>query len=333
MIQLRWITTILILSLYFQQIWSQSLYPDDIRTIKDRDTLIVAQFGGERPGFFALDDENDLPERLHFSTQGRQIIGYDIELATKIAQELGVQLRIDRHYKSFNDVAVAVAEGRADIAISKLSVTTKRAQFLNYTQPYISLRMALMINRMQESRYGSDKNNPLYAVQRPKVKIGVLGNSAFEAHGIKEFPQAEIVPFENQETLFNAVLNGDVLAVLYEEYEIGKFMRKRPDMAIYCHSVFIPGKTDDIAIAVSGRSTTLLGFLTTYMRKESVSTSVQELITKFIPEEDLAEVAQEQINPFSSITVYIALIAGIAFFMLWISFAKKSTLKEVNHAQ
>lgn len=313
---------------------AEQLYPNDMRKIKERDTLIVAQFGGERPGFFAFDDENKLPERLHLPYSNRLITGYDIEIASKVAKELGVHLKLDRSYASFNDVAQAVAEGKADMAISKLSVTTKRAQFLNYTDPYISLRMALMVNRMQESRVGTRKEEPLFAVKQKGIKIGVLGKSAFEAHGKKMFPEAELIPYENQETLFNAALQGEVLAVFYEEYEIGKYMRKRPDMAIYCYTVYMPGRKDDIAIAVAGNSITLHGFLQTFMRKEQVSTTVQELISKFIPEEELQEVKSETKNPFASMTLYVSLIAVIIFFIIWISFSRRKnhhSLNEVSH--
>lgn len=301
---------------------ADQLYPNDMLKIKERDTLIVAQFGGERPGFFAYDDENKLPERIHLKYNDRLIVGYDIEIAQKVANELGVHLRLDRNYSSFNDVAQSVAEGKADMAISKLSVTTKRAQFLNYTDPYISLRMALMVNRMEESRIGTRKDEPLFAVKQKGVKIGVLGKSAFEAHGKKMFPNAELVLYEDQETLFNAALRGDVVAVFYEEYEIGKYMRKRPDMAIYCYTAYMPGRKDDIAIAVAGNSITLHGFLQTFMQKEQISTTVQELITNFIPEEELQEVKRKKRNPFTSITLYVALIAVVIFFMIWLSFAK-----------
>lgn len=315
---------------------ANTLYPNDMQKIKARDTLIVAQFGGERPGFFAFDDDNKLPKRLHLPYNGRSIVGYDIEIAQKVADELDVHLKLDRSYTSFNDVAQAVAQGEADIAISKLSVTTKRAQYLNYTEPYISLRMALMVNRMEESRVGTRKEDPLYAVNSKGVKIGVLGKSAFEAHGKKLFPNAELIPYKNQETLFNAALKGDVLAVFYEEYEIGKYMRKRPDMAIYCYTSYLPGRRDDIAMAVSGNSVTLLGFLQTFMRKESISTSVKELITEFIPEEELQEVTSESKNPFASMTLYLALIAATLFFTIWLSFARRGkdqTLNETSYGE
>lgn len=317
--------------------FAQTVYPDDMRKIKDRDTLIVAQFSGERPGFFAYDDSNKFLKRVRYMHKSRPLIGYDIELAQKVAEELEVHLKIDRHYTSFNAVAQAVSEGKADIAISKLSVTTKRAQYLSYTKPYISLRIALMVNRMQESRYGIDKNNPLHACEKKGVKIGVLGKSSFEAHGNKNFPNAEIVSYENQEKLFQAALDGQVLAVLYEEYEIGKYMRKRPDMAIYCHTVYLPGKKDDIAMAVSGSNTTLQGFLATFIAKEQINTSVQELITNFIPEEDLVEVQSKTKNPFSTLSLYIAFLSALSFFLIWLSFTRKNrttlkVTKEASHA-
>ncbi len=300
-----------------------SVYPADILRIKTRDTLIVAQFGGERPGFFAFDDKNQLPGKMHYLSDKRPLVGYDIELARRIADELKVTLKIDRNYKSFNSVAYAVARGEADIAISKLSVTTERSQFLSYTQPYLSLRIALLINRINESKIGVDKNNALSACLKKGALIGVLDNSSFVDHGEKLFPEAELKRYPDQPSLFDAVQNGEILAVLYEEYEIGKYTRKRPDLPIYCHKVELTGKSDAIAMAVAGKNTTLLGFLKTFMLKELTFPTVQQIIENYIPEDELKTSHRKTKSFLKNPGFFLAFAFTAATLILWMILAHR----------
>lgn len=306
-----------------------NLYPNEIRQIKERDTLIVAQFGGEREGFFAGDDKNRL-DTYHYEYDGHRLIGYDIELAKMIADELGVVLKINRRYVSFNEVAFAVAKGEADVAISKLSVTSERAQFLNYTRPYISLRMALLINRMSESRVGVNKENELFACESQGASIGVLDNSSFVNHGKRLFPKAELKMYPDQNSLFEAVKKGEILAVLYEEYEIGKYMRKQPDLPIYCHMVELPGQSDDIAIAVAGENVTLHGFVETLMKKQNINPSVQFIIENYIPEEDLAAAHMKIKLKLNDPALIIAFLLAAGFVLFWISLSRKHVIKGSN---
>ncbi len=307
---------------------SNEIYSSDIKRIKDRGELIVAQFRGERPGFFAFDDSNRFSTNQRYLYKEKYLIGYDIELAQKIAAELGVSLRIKRDYSSFNEVAKAVALQKADIAISKLSITTDRSQYLKYTKPYISLRMALLVNRLYESKLGIDKKNPLFACQKRGVPIGVLGQSSFEDHIRKVLPDATIIPYQTQDELFKAVREGIILALLYEEYEIGKFMRKEPDMPIYCHTLYLSNQKDDIAMAVSGKSESLHSFLTTFMQKESIHSTVKELLENYIPEDELRETLLVKKSPFKEITFYIALTASLFLSLLWLSFSR---IKKGDH--
>ncbi len=304
---------------------NSDLYPPDIFVIKDRDTLVVAQFSGEREGFFADDSDNRLPDIFHYDSDGEKLIGFDIELAHLLATELDVELRIDRHYESFNNVAYAVAQGDADLAISKLSVTSERAQFLNYSTPYLSLKMTMLIHRMNESSIGESRTNPLFACESEGVSIGVLDNSSFVGHGKRLFPKAEIIGYPDQSSLFDAVKRGEILAILYEEYEIGKYMRKQPDLPIYCHTVELPGRSDDIAIAVAGENVTLLGFIETIITKENIHPTVQEIIENFIPEEDLVTDHEKVELKLNDPALVMALIISILMILFWFSLSRKSS--------
>jgi len=132
------------------------LFPPDIKRIKDRGKIVVAQYGGIQRGFFAFDDTREDPTRAFFIHEGRRLVGCDIFLANKIARELGVKLELDRSAEDFDSVCTLVASGQADIAISKLSITLYRAQYVRFTNPYSVLQTGILVNRVFASLDGID---------------------------------------------------------------------------------------------------------------------------------------------------------------------------------
>lgn len=300
-------------------------YPPEIARIKKRGKLIVAQYGGQRPGFFAYDDEKKTPAPSAYSYQGRRLVGFDVDLAKLIARALEVDLEIRREFETFNSVAVGVACGHADIAISKLSVTTGRAQFLQYCTPYISLRTGVVINRVQESRLVGEVNDeaPFAACHVKGAKVGVLDKSSFVEHGHNYFPKAEIRPFPTQDALFRAVMVGEVDAVLYEEYEISKYMRRFSDMPIYCRAVYYPNKVDYIAMAVPGTSSALREFINLFMRKEGIRVSVADLQQRYLPEGELDQTRDVVELDLSAPALYISFLSALGLLLFWFFLARR----------
>ena len=104
------------------------LAPEFARIVT-RGELVVAVLGVDQPPFF---------EQQH-----GQLVGIDIDMAKEIAAKLGVKVRFNRDAKTFDSVVSLLANGDADMAISKLSRTLSRAQVISFSTPYIRLHRAL----------------------------------------------------------------------------------------------------------------------------------------------------------------------------------------------
>lgn len=240
----------------------------DIWAIKERGVLIVAMFGQDRPPFFFVDERGELA-------------GIDVDLAADIARQLGVKVEFLREAEVFDDVVRLVAEGRADVAISKLSVTMRRAEQLLYTRPYVTLRQGMLINRVRLAAIQGRKGEPLAAVNSPDVSVGVLAGSSYVEFVEMLVPRAQVVEIEPKEALFQAVFNGDVHAVLYDENEIKQYIYQSPDRLINLELAMIPGAEDDIAMAVSWRTPHLHAWLNQYMAQNRIAFDIDELIARY----------------------------------------------------
>jgi proton glutamate symport protein len=302
-----------------------TLYPPDVQRIRDRGKLIVAQADKMRPGFFANDDERTYMSETSVlcgdaAGKPHRMVGLDIELARKLADELGVDLAIDRSPPDFDAACRAVASGQADLAISKLSITTKRAQYVHFTRPYITLRKGVLINRLEETRV---RRGPevLHLCDHPSAKVGVVGPGSFVDFAKRLFPSAQLVVFSSSEELVQAVRKGDILAAFYEEFEFARMERLFPDTPIYARLAFLKGEEDQIAIAVSPSSPTLLRFLNLYMETRNVHITVPALMERFFPYEDKGTEAAAT-SPVSTsehwtrgviLLLLLGLLAGWAF--------------------
>ncbi len=131
------------------------LLAPDIARIVMRGELVVAMLGVDTPPFF-------------YEKKG-ELVGLEVDLAKSIAKELGVNVRFNRNAKSFNGVVDIIARGEADIALSKLSRTLARTQVISFSQPYLTLNHALLLNRVKFAQFARDRTLPEPVVAPPSA--------------------------------------------------------------------------------------------------------------------------------------------------------------------
>lgn len=212
--------------------------PGDIVRIREAGELRVAQFNGERPGFFFFVEGERLGKARQagvpvYDYQGRALIGHDVEMALSIANQIGVKLRIVRGYRSFSDTVSGVVRGEADIAMTKLSKTPARAMTAELSKPYFRADITIIVNRLREQRL-PDVNDLLARLAGDGVVFGVIPATSQREWTESVFPGAEVREYADQDALFAAVNTGEVTAVLYEEFEARRFFRLWPDIALSC---------------------------------------------------------------------------------------------------
>ncbi len=74
-----------------------------------------------------------------------EIIGFDVELAKEIAKELGVQLKIIN--MSFDELIPAVASRDIDMAICSITITDKRQEIVDFSNPYYEASQVAIIRK------------------------------------------------------------------------------------------------------------------------------------------------------------------------------------------
>ncbi|MEO0769117.1 MAG: transporter substrate-binding domain-containing protein [Cyanobacteria bacterium J06649_4] len=101
-----------------------------------------------------------------------KIIGFDIDIATYIAQQLGLALQIQE--TDFEQLLPAVAAGELDFAIAAITPTLEREQTLDFSEPYYISRHAFVSRQSDPIRTLTDIVGKTVIVQRGSVQETAL---------------------------------------------------------------------------------------------------------------------------------------------------------------
>ncbi|KAJ6667870.1 hypothetical protein lerEdw1_016191 [Lerista edwardsae] len=91
--------------------------------------------------------------------------GYCVELAAEIAKHVGYQYRLqivadgkygarDPDTKLWNGMVGELVYGRADVAVAPLTITLVREEVIDFSKPFMSLGISIMIKKPQKSKPG-----------------------------------------------------------------------------------------------------------------------------------------------------------------------------------
>jgi polar amino acid transport system substrate-binding protein len=247
---------------------SPSNLPPDIQGILERGVLVVAVLGTDNPPFFSENSQGELT-------------GLDIDLGQAIATELGVKVKFERSAKVFNEVVDLVYQHKADIGISKLSISMARAKRVLFSSPYVSMRQGLLVNRLELAKKAQNKR-PEEVIQNLDGKLGVIQGTQYALFFAKtRFPQAQVVEFETWEDVVEAVKKGEVLAAYRDELEVKKIVLAQPDSALDIQTVALTDTKDALAMVIPWDYNHFLTFVNTYLDLNNLNYTVEQLINKY----------------------------------------------------
>ena len=235
----------------------------DIEAIISRGELRVAITEVDQPPFYFMDKNGKLS-------------CYDIDLANKMAEELGVKLVITRDAPTFNDLIPLISSGKADLAISKLSRTLTRSKFVKFSTPYMTFRQGILFNRLQLAKVASEDSVNQF-VRNYTGTIGVIAKSSYANYAKENFPKATATEYPSWNAAVDALTRGEVLSVYRDELEIKRVLASVPNSALLFKPIYFRDLTDPIAIAVKSSNTQLLYWVNIFLENQPKMTADQVL--------------------------------------------------------
>lgn len=130
-----------------------------------------------------------------------EYIGFEIDVAKRLAKDLGVELELVP--TRFSGLIPALLADKFDIIIGSMSVTPERNLKINFSEPYDYATIEVMANKekTRDMKFPEDYD-------KPEVVIAVRSGSTPAAVAKKMFPNATIRPFDDEAPAVQDVISG-----------------------------------------------------------------------------------------------------------------------------
>lgn len=123
----------------------------------DTDTDPVYQKIQERGTLIVGLSADYAPYEFHATVDGKdKIVGFDISIAQKIADDLGVKLKIEE--MGFDGLLGAMSTGKIDMIISGMSPTPERLKEVNFSDPYSDVKQRVVVRKADVDKFTSVKD-------------------------------------------------------------------------------------------------------------------------------------------------------------------------------
>ncbi|MBM4073996.1 MAG: transporter substrate-binding domain-containing protein [Planctomycetes bacterium] len=138
------------------------------------------------------------------------LIGFEIDVATQLAKDLGVQVEFVP--TPFDGIIPALLAGKFDVIIGGLAITPARNLQVNFTIPYSETGLQLAASRKLAGSLATmaDYNDA-------RITLTCRRGSSACSDGVRLFPKATLRQFDDDALCFQEVRNGNAHGVLASE--------------------------------------------------------------------------------------------------------------------
>lgn len=128
-------------------------------------------------------------------------IGFEVDVARKLAQDLGVELELVP--TQWAGIIPALLTNKFDIIIGGMTITEQRQEQVSFTKPYEYSKMILMLRSELKDEVKSLKD-----MNSPKYKFALRAGGSPAALAEAAFPRAELKRFDEEALVIQDILNG-----------------------------------------------------------------------------------------------------------------------------
>lgn len=204
-----------------------------------------------------------------------EVCGFDVEVAYLAAQKLGVSLNIDTTPNTYDGVIDYLSWAKADIAISTLSSTLRRAQYVAFSEPYLELGQTLLVNRLAMEGLDLTRAHIVAGMPRgvqrgvklPALTIAVEGGSSYAEFADDLFRGHNILAYDDLLKAMIDLIDGkQVFAIYADNMQIMQLLSDNKKAGLFLKVVDLR-RADNISMAVSYDTPSLLNWSNLFLRE------------------------------------------------------------------
>jgi polar amino acid transport system substrate-binding protein len=140
-----------------------------------------------------------------FKDKDGNLVGFEVDVATKLAEDMGVEVEFVP--TEWSGIIPALLTGKFDVIIGGMGITTERALKVNYSIPYEYSGMDCVVS--YDMLKGADS---LEDLNKEDIILAVRVGATPVAAAKKFAPKAQLHQFDSDEAVIQDVLNGNAHA-------------------------------------------------------------------------------------------------------------------------
>ena len=147
------------------------------------------------------------------------LVGYEIDVARKMAEDLGVRVQFVR--PDWDYIIPALTDKKIDAIISGMGVTPERSLLVNFSVPYAEFGVSVISNNTQDLSTPGDFDSPDIVFG---ARAGTVSQQAVQDH----FPNSVSRFFDTDTELLEALVAGSIDAAIAEQVIANRWLERHP---------------------------------------------------------------------------------------------------------
>lgn len=197
--------------------------------------------------------------------------GIDVEIATEIANKLGLELVVDD--MEFGSVITSVQSGKSDIAMAGLTVTEERKQNVDFTESYATGIQVIIVPEDSDILTVDDLAND--------KMIGVQDGTTGYIYCSDDYGEDHVTSYTNGAMAIEALKGGKVDAVVIDNEPAKAFVAANEGLKILDTEYIV----ENYAIGISKDNTGLRDAVNNALTELIADGTVQQIVDKYITAE------------------------------------------------
>ena len=203
--------------------------------------------------------------------------GVSVDFAKALGEYLGREVEIVN--TAWDGLIPSLQTGKADLVISSMTITEKRKEVVDFSDPYANALLAILANKNSGIKSIEDLN-------QPGKKIAVKTGSTGYIYAQENLQNAEIIALVDESACVTEVSQGKADGFLYDQLTIYRNNQHHPDTTT---AIFIPFQNVEYwGAAVKKGNEELLDNINAFIQKFTAEGGFEKLSDTYLKEEKSA---------------------------------------------
>lgn len=207
---------------------------------------------------------------------GESIVGIDLEISQKIADKLGVELKVND--VAFDSLIPEITSGKADFVAAGMTADDDRRKNVDFSDSYFDAGQAVIVKKGGDIKAPKDLDGKKVGVQ-----TGTTGDKyCTNEDGTSEIKVGSVERYNKGMDAVSDLIAGRIDAVVIDDFPAQKYVEKNSDKIAKLDDMLT---SEQYAIAVKKGNTELTDLINETLKELKDSGDLQKIFDKYLAQE------------------------------------------------